>query len=243
MTETQTQARRRGPRQGWRRAGAGLAGTLALAAVLLVASPAPPHAAAPTVAAQQVAFDHWRAANPQGARQADAFEAYLLDQGVADVVPLAGLLAGDSQLAARMGGRCPVAAFAVPPRALWPNMVPVLQAVRSHVMPAVGPVRVVSGWREPDFNACVGGASRSHHTRFAAVDLVPFQPAPAAETMDRLCAMWRRSPTAARIGLGAYLDPDRPQLNRDGRFHVDVRGKRTWGFGYRSPTSWCHLRG
>ena len=242
MTGTQTGARRRRARREWRLAGAGPAATLALAAVLLVASPAPPYPPAPAADATRTAFDQWRAANPQGARQADAFEAYLRDRGVADVVPLAGLLAGDSQLAARMGGRCPVAAFAVPPRALWPNMVPVLRAVRSHVVPAIGPVRVVSGWREPDFNACVGGASRSHHTRFAALDLVPVRPVPAAETMDRLCAMWRRSPASARLGFGAYLDPDRPHLNREGRFHVDVRGKRTWGFGYRSPTSWCNLR-
>ena len=219
-----------------------LGAMVALAAVLLLASPAPPYPAPPAVDATEAAFERWRAANPQGARQADAFEAYLRAQGVADVVPLAGLVAGDSQLAERMGGRCPVSAFAVPPRKLWPNIVPVLRAVRAHVIPAIGPVQVVSAWREPAFNACVGGASRSHHTRYAALDLVPVTPAPADQAMDRLCAMWRSSPASARIGFGAYRDPERPHLNREGRFHVDVRGKRTWGFGYRSPTSWCNLR-
>lgn len=233
-----------GDRGKWRLWPAGAAwwgGGAGVAAILLLAAPAPLHPAAPATADRQQAFDRWRAENPDGARDAARFELFLRQAGVADVVPLAGLLAGDSELAARTHGRCEAPDFAVPPAQLWPNMVPVLRAVRAYVIPAVGPVQVVSGWREPAFNACVGGARNSHHTRFAAVDLVTVDASPAPHSMNRLCAMWRASPVSARIGFGAYLDPERPELNRRGRFHIDVRGKRTWGFGYRSPASWCNL--
>ncbi|MBB6426086.1 hypothetical protein [Sphingopyxis sp. JAI128] len=84
-------------------------------------------------------FAEWRG----GAARADvaAIEAYLKGEGVGGVLQIADILRSDARWR-----RCEAAEpFAVPPRRLWPAMVPTLRYVRDHVVPAVGPVRFAVG--------------------------------------------------------------------------------------------------
>mgnify|MGYP001435492697 FL=1 len=109
-------------------------------------------------------FETWRG-GPAQAKVA-AIEAYFARDKVGDVLPLADILRSDARWRT-----CPSAApFAVPPSAHWPAMAKTLRNLREHLVPAFGPVRVVSGYREPAANLCFKGAKASRHLRFAALD-------------------------------------------------------------------------
>jgi hypothetical protein len=182
------------------------------------------------------AFDVWLRADPARANTFIDLRGFLAKQGVAEVVPVWQLARIDHDYAAR----CGEAFFALPPREMWPNIVPALRLVRDEVVAVTGRVEVASSWRSPRNNACIGGASRSAHMEFRALDLV----APA-RTGDRrrlfadLCAMQRRSGRKSRMGLGAYYDPAKLFANLEGRFHIDAHGYRTWGFDYTGKSNPC----
>ncbi len=181
-------------------------------------------------------FETWRSTDPVIAADVDAFEGFLVEEGVAGVLPLADLLRSDRELAS---DACPIAEYVMPPRKTWPLMPPTLRLVRDVVVPAVGSVRVVSGYRPEMFNACVHGASKSSHLTFGALDLVPVNPKPLNELFEELCKTWRREPLSRNMGLGTYFDRDDATRNRDGRFHVDTFGTRTWGYDYHAASSYC----
>ncbi len=172
-------------------------------------------------------FVAWRA----GAIGADvaAIEAYLAREGVGDVLPLADLLRSDARWRT-----CPAARpFAVPPRKLWPAMVPTLRYIRDELIPVTGPVRVVSGYRDPVANACFKGAKASRHLRFAALDLMPVRPLSRAELIATLCPLHERTGARDKVGLGIYTVT---------RFHIDTTGYRRWGADYSRASSPCFTR-
>jgi hypothetical protein len=187
--------------------------------------------------ATRPAFDRWLAAAP--GRRADfaAFAAFLHRSGVADIVPPWTLLRADGT----SSRRCLAAAFVMPPRRLWPNILPALRLVRARVIPAVGQVEVSSALRDPALNACANGAQQSRHLSFSALDLLPVEQADKHRSFALLCRAWRRAGGGSGWGLGAYYDPARPLQNRVGRFHVDGTGWRTWGFSYRRASSGCNI--
>jgi hypothetical protein len=141
-----------------------------------------------------------------------AFEAWLEAQGVGGIVPAWHLWRQGTDW--RALGHPP---FAVPPRDLWPGIVPTLRVLRDEVIPRVGPVEVVSGFRTYRYNQLAGGSAGSRHRWFEAVDVVPRAPWPRVVLHARLRAWWRD--TAAPIGLGLYART---------RFHVDTWRHRTW---------------
>ena len=182
------------------------------------------------------AFDAWVGADPGRGREFAALSAYFAKEGVADVLPVWQLTRVDGDYAAR----CKAGFFVLPPRADWPNIVPALRLVRRHVVPVTGRVEVASSWRSPEVNTCIGGAPRSAHRAFKALDLVaPARAGDRAKLFADLCAMQRNAGAGTRMGLGAYFDPARPQANPQGRFHIDASGYRTWGFDYSSRTNPC----
>lgn len=64
-------------------------------------------------------------------------------------------------------------AITVPPREMWEHIRPALLAA-DHVRDVLGfPIRVLSGYRSPDYNATVRGSLRSEHMQFRALDLCP----------------------------------------------------------------------
>ncbi len=107
----------------------------------------------------------------------------------------------------------------MPPRELWPAIVPTLVTVREDIVPRVGPVEVVSAFRTYRYNQLAGGAPGSRHRTFEAVDLVPRAPWPRTLLHHRLRAWWETSGVGRRAGLGLYERT---------RFHVDCWKHRSW---------------
>ena len=90
--------------------------------------------------------------------QVKAFNEYLVTYQVGGIVPTWQLLR-----TATSWQRCGAQPFEVPPTAEWPHIVQTLRYIRDYVIPAVGPVEPVSGYRNPTLNVCAGGAPESAH--------------------------------------------------------------------------------
>lgn len=172
------------------------------------------------------AFERWLAADAARAESFARFEVALQQEGVSGVVPTFELWRVD-----RLRRECAKAGFVAPPEADWANIVATLRVLRDHVVPAVGPLEVVSAYRDPDFNTCVRGASRSAHMSFHALDLVPVDRTVTRERLiAALCQIHAREGARLRMGLGIYAGR---------RFHVDATGHRGWGSDYRWTTFPC----
>jgi hypothetical protein len=179
-------------------------------------------AAAPPLAAQELPvgqseadYQAWLAANPGNRGQILSFESWQQAAGVDHVLPSWQLVR-----TASMWRECNGQPFEVPPFRLWPGMVRTLRFIRDHVVPAVGPVEAVSGYRNPALNACARGSERSAHLDFFALDLVPLRPTTRRQLFERICPMHSRDGPAAGVGLGFYTYT---------RFHIDTRSFRRWG--------------
>lgn len=145
------------------------------------------------------------------------FNDYLTEYQVAGVVPTWQLLRTASSWR-----KCGSQPFEVPPTVEWPHIVQTLRYVRDYVVPAVGPVESVSGYRNPSLNHCAGGAPASAHRSYSAIDLVPLRPTSREDMMRTLCRVHSHKGDEYGVGLGfyAYL-----------RFHVDTTKFRRWGSG------------
>lgn len=191
---------------------------MAIALASLAASCAPP--------TNEAAFQRWLAADPDRAPAFAKFEAMLVREDVADVVPSRELWLND-----RAAPECMVEPFVMPPEEDWPNIVPALRFIRDHVRPAIGEVTVVSGYRDPQFNECVGGAPKSAHRGFHALDLLPVDRAiDRDELIAKLCPVHARQGRANHIGMGIY---------RARRFHIDGLRYRGWGEDFHAKTFPC----
>jgi len=144
-----------------------------------------------------------------------AFNDYLVSNGVGGVAPTWQILrtATDWQ-------KCGAEPFEVPPSYAWPNIVAALRYVGAFVEPVIGPVEVVSVYRNPRLNACAGGAPESTHRTMGAVDMVPLRPTTREALMSSLCRVHVGSGSWNSIGLGFY---------RGLRFHIDAKKFREWG--------------
>ena len=159
---------------------------------------------------------------PAHVAEVTAFEAFLAQQKVADVVPTYQLLRSAS-----MWRECKASPFQLPPPAQWPlarDVLALLQELRRTGV--LGPFAVASAYRGPALNRCAHGSRHSSHMRFA-VDIVPLGP-----TDDqKLCRFWRTQGRAWNMGLSRYPS---------GRIHIDRTGWRTWGEDYTLRTSYCN---
>jgi Peptidase M15 len=188
-------------------------------------------------------FRDWLAANPAELPRYQAFVAFLNAQGVADILPPWQVVQADTHIAT---GRCEIDPYVVPEEEKWAQIIPTLWLIKETIVPAVGPVRVLSGYRTPAANRCANGAEGSAHMSFSALDL---QAINANATADQkqlfatLCRVWHQSPSSDQFGLGAYYVRNWTGMNEEGRFHVDTIGKRTWGHSYGAYTSHCRELG
>jgi hypothetical protein len=184
----------------------------------------------------RAAFDAWLGGDPARRKSFADLSAFLAAQGVAGVVPEWQLARVDADYVEA----CNADHFALPPQGQWAQIVPALRLVRDKVVPVTGRVDVVSSWRSPAINACIGGAKHSAHMDFKALDLVaPSRSADQRRLFADLCAMQRKAGSASRMGLGAYFDPSRPLANPNGRLHIDAHNYRTWGFDYTAKSNPC----
>lgn len=210
-----------------------------LAAMLMLfgapglAQPPPPaqvppwNPAAPYITAGQdePGYRRWVTAASWRPVYVKSFHDYLTQYGVGGVVPTWQLLrtATDWQ-------KCGAEPYEVPPVNAWPNIVAALRYVGTYVTPEIGPVEVVSVFRNEALNSCAGGAPTSTHLHLGAIDMVPLRPITREALMTRLCLIHRRSGERFMTGLGLY---------KGIRFHIDNRKFREWGMEGARGTFGC----
>jgi hypothetical protein len=167
-----------------------------------------------TAGQDEPGYRNWYIASPAHATSVKAFNDYLTRYEVGGIFPTWQLLR-----TATSWQRCGGQPFEVPPTSEWPHIVQTLRYVRDYVIPAVGPVEPVSGYRNPTLNACAGGAPESAHKHYSAIDMVPLKPTTREEMMRTLCRVQAKRGPDYRVGLGFYAFL---------RFHVDTTKYRRW---------------
>jgi hypothetical protein len=159
-------------------------------------------------------FERWLAEDPARGPAYERFQRSLADAGVARVVPAWTLWRQGTDYATLAQ-----APFAMPPEDEWGAIVPTLVVVRDEVVPLVGPVDCVSGYRTAAYNVAADGAPGSRHRWFEAVDLVPVESWLRPDLHATLLDWWTTRGAQLTLGLGLY-----DQI----RFHVDTWKYRKW---------------
>ncbi|HEY0412787.1 MAG TPA: D-Ala-D-Ala carboxypeptidase family metallohydrolase [Allosphingosinicella sp.] len=199
----------------------------ALALAALFASFASPSTAAELPDGQSKAdYLAWLARDPGARAEVLSFKSYLEAANVQDVVPTWELVR-----TASMWRECDGARFEVAPAHEWPHIATTLAFVRNHVEPVIGPVEVVSGFRDEGLNRCAHGAPESAHRHFFAIDMVPLGGVGRPGLMRSLCKIHDLRGEQYNIGLGFYSGV---------RFHVDSQRFRRWGADGKGASSPCN---
>jgi hypothetical protein len=99
----------------------------------------------------------------------------------------------------------------IPPSHLWPNIVETLKVADEGRERAGVPLVITSSYRNQQYNRAVGGASRSRHLHFNALDLVPKGITPK-QLADIFRDMRRNGFFSGGIGLYSTF------------VHIDTRG-------------------
>ena len=143
------------------------------------------------------------------------YQAFLDEKEVGDIVPISQLLKS-----ARDWKKCKAEPFTMPPKELWPNIVPTLQIVDKFKSEGVliNPV-AASVYRDPVF--------KSKHMQLNAID---FDIDATPESLESLCHAWKTLGPELTLGLGFYSPT---------RIHLDTLGFRSWGTDYTFKTSPC----
>ena len=110
------------------------------------------------------------------------------------------------------------ATLEAPPVKLWENIIPTLKVLEWLRAETGDPIFINSGYRDPQYNAVVGGESESLHMAFNACDIH------AAQSPKVIAKKLLTHPQAAKLGIGCY----------DGFTHVDSRGM----IGRPAPARW-----
>jgi hypothetical protein len=167
-----------------------------------------------TAGQDEPGYRSWYLAAPWRPAQVKAFNDYLTRYQVGGIFPTWQLLR-----TATSWQKCASQPFEVPPTSEWPHIVQTLRYVHDYVIPAVGPVEPVSGYRNPVLNQCAGGAPESAHKHYSAIDLVPLRPTTREQLMRTLCGVHALRGPDYGVGLGFYAFL---------RFHVDTTKYRRW---------------
>ncbi|GAM56276.1 hypothetical protein JCM19231_2530 [Vibrio ishigakensis] len=109
--------------------------------------------------------------------------------------------------------------FTVPDKKQVPNMVRTVKFIQEHVEPVTGPLIPVSGDRDQYYNQTSGGATKSKHLSFCALDLVPINDVSREELHKMLWQVYNKAGRENNMGLGLYSGV---------RFHIDTCGFRNW---------------
>ena len=152
-----------------------------------------------------------------------AYQQFLDEKAVGDIIPLSQLLKS-----ARDWKKCKAEPYTMPPKELWPNIVPTLLVVKKFKTEGVfiNPV-AASVYRDPTLNACAGGSPGSKHMQLNAID---FDIDATPESLETLCNAWRTQGAELKLGLGFYTPT---------KIHLDTLGYRSWGTDFTHKTSLC----
>jgi hypothetical protein len=167
-----------------------------------------------TAGQDEPGYRSWYLAAPWRSIQVKAFNDYLNASQVGGIVPTWQLLR-----TATSWKDCGGQPFEIPPTTEWPHIVQTLRYIHDYVIPELGPVEPVSGYRNPILNQCAGGAPESAHKHYSAIDMVPLRPIAREAMMRTLCAGHSQHGAAYNAGLGFYAFM---------RFHVDSTKFRRW---------------
>jgi N-acetylmuramoyl-L-alanine amidase len=117
-------------------------------------------------------------------------------------------------LGASHAARPPHERNSLPPESFWPAIVPVARLLDTLREEMGAPIRLLSVYRSPAYNAAIGGAKASQHTRFTAADFTCADGRRPEDWAARLRA--HRRAGVFHGGIGVYP--------AKGFVHVDVRG-------------------
>jgi hypothetical protein len=182
--------------------------------VAVAAVPFDPAADYITAGQDEPGYRSWYLAAPWRVAQVKAFNDYLNASQVGGILPTWQLLR-----TATSWKDCGGQPFEIPPAEEWPHIVQTLRYVHDYVIPELGPVEPVSGYRNPTLNQCAGGAPESAHKHYSAIDMVPLRPITREAMMRTLCEGHSQHGAAYNAGLGFYAFM---------RFHVDSTKYRRW---------------
>lgn len=143
-----------------------------------------------------------------------ALERFLYQKGVRDLVPTWQLLQQGTDFR-----KHDLAPYAFPERELWERMADTLTFIRVDLVPFIGPVEVLSGFRTKYYNHVAGGAPRSRHLTFSALDLRPLREIDRKRLHLILQKIWNTRGKKRNLGMGLY---------KGLRFHIDTGGYRQW---------------
>lgn len=135
------------------------------------------------------------------------FNAFVATLGLRHISAQELLFLGASNAGGPCGG-----SNRLPPKSLWSNIGATAQMLDEIRERLGAPCRVLSGYRAPPYNSCIGGESASLHMRFNALD---FKCATGTSTQWHTIAKQVRSSNAKfRGGIGKYAS----------FIHIDTRG-------------------
>jgi len=109
--------------------------------------------------------------------------------------------------------------YAIPSPEKWDEMIKTLVFLKYDLLPHIGPVEVLSGFRTRHYNQMAGGARKSRHLSFSALDLKPVHQINRRQLHEILQHTWRNTGRKYDLGLGLYSSL---------RFHIDTGGHRQW---------------
>ena len=139
----------------------------------------------------------------------EAFKQHISALGLVYFTPIELLFLGASNSAGPCMGK-----NSLPPQMQWSdidNTARMLDRIRELLG---APIQILSAFRAPDYNACIGGASDSQHMRYNAIDWTCDQGSPA--DWHAVAQQVRDERPEFRGGIGIY---------EAGRFiHIDTRG-------------------
>ena len=121
-----------------------------------------------------------------------------------------------------------------PPRDWWPRMIPTLELAEMLRAEVGHPLVVGNGYRPNPYNRQVGGARRSQHLFFRALDLDLPKSNKSSKDQRRFYeaagSIYLDHGDAYKMGLGLY------RLHKGTRVHVDTGyRKRAWKRSYVNP--------
>lgn len=177
----------------------------------------------PVIPVEPPTFDEYLDWAANHSEEIIAYRAFLDEKAVGDILPMSQLLKS-----ARDWKKCNAEPFTIPPKELWPNIVPTLLVVKKFKAEGVlsNPV-AASVYRDPVLNACAGGSLKSKHLQLNAID---FDIETTPDSLETLCNAWKTLGPELNLGLGFYTPT---------KIHLDTLGYRSWGPDFTHKTSFC----
>ncbi len=91
--------------------------------------------------------------------------------------------------------------FLIPPKSDWINILATVRVLEEEIIPLVGPLEILSGYRTKTYDYLAGGAAKSKHLKFYAFDLRPKKQISRKELHEKLLEFWTKKGRERNLGL------------------------------------------